>query len=386
VLWAAAPAAALRRALREVWDLEDAGLLLRPYERHGLVQLQTPRIYPDPAVAEKALRVRPGAVGALAYLVNSISSPNGKSTPYSFMVALSPSEDRRLSPVPPDLRDDEILINRWVSDRLAVGPGDRVKVAYSELSEGDAFVEREREFTVRAVLEMESLGAERDLVPEFPGLTDVDRCEEWDIGLPLEERKLKDADNEAYWKAYRQTPKAVVSLAAGRSMWGNRFGDLMTVRYRLEEEPAVRATLRDRLDPEDAGLRTRAVREEAARAVAESTDLGQLFLGMSAFLAAASLVLTGLLFGFTVDQRAREAGTLRALGFTPRQVRGLLLSEGALLAVGGTLAGIPLGLGLARVLVWGLGTAWSGAVARAAVEVRVRSGSILAGAAAAAGL
>lgn len=386
VLLAAAPEAALRRALREVWDLEDAGLFLRPYERYGLVQLQTPRIYPDPAVAEKALRVRPGAVGALAYLVNSISSPNGKSTPYSFMVALSPSEDRRLSPVPPDLRDDEILINRWVSDRLAVGPGDRVKVAYSELSEGDAFVEREREFTVRAVLEMESLGAERDLVPEFPGLTDVDRCEEWDIGLPLEERKLKDADNEAYWKAYRQTPKAVVSLAAGRSMWGNRFGDLMTVRYRLEEAPAVRAALRDRLDPEDAGLRTRAVREEAARAVAESTDLGQLFLGMSAFLAAASLVLTGLLFGFTVDQRAREAGTLRALGFTPRQVRGLLLSEGALLAVGGTLAGIPLGLGLARVLVWGLGTAWSGAVARAAVEVRVRSGSILAGAAAAAGL
>lgn len=386
VLVAAAPAEALRRALRDAWDLEDAGLLVRPYERHGLVQLQTPRIYLDPAVAETALRARPGAVGALAYLVNSISSREGRSTPYSFMVAVSPSEDRRLSPAPADLRDDEILVNRWLADRLAVGPGDRVKVAYSELSDGDAFIEREREFTVRAVVGMEAVAAERDLVPEFPGLTDVERCEDWEIGLPLEEQKLKDADNEAYWKAYRQTPKAVVTLAAGRSLWANRFGDLMAVRYPLGEEAAVRAALRAGIDPEGAGLRVRAVGEEAARAVAESTDLGQLFLGMSAFLAAASLALTGLLFGFAADQRAREAGTLRALGFTPGGVRRLLLCEGAAVAAAGALAGIPAGLAFARVLVWGLGTAWGGAVARAPVEFHARPGSLLAGAGAAAAL
>lgn len=384
VLLAAAAPEDVRAALRRAWEIEDAGLVLRAHGRHGVAQLQTPRIYLDPAVAEAALRAQPGAVGALAYLVNSISAPDGKSTPYSFMVAVAPSEDRRLSPVPPDLRDDEILVNRWLADRLGLRPGSRVKVAYSELMEGDTFVEREREFTVRAALEMEALAAERDLVPEFPGLTDVDRCEEWEIGLPLEEKKLKDADNEAYWKAYRQTPKALVTLSAGRSMWANRFGDLMAVRYPLAEAAAVGEALRARIDPPAAGLRVRSAREEAARAVEESTDLGRLFLGMSVFLAAASLALTAMLFGFSADQRAREAGTLRALGFAPGEATRLLLGEGAAIAVAGALAGIPLGLGFARLLVWGLGTAWSGAVAHTAVEFHAGAEGAFEGAAAAA--
>jgi ABC-type lipoprotein release transport system permease subunit len=371
-------------ALKTAWQLGDAGLLVRSVERPGLAQLQSARIYLDPAISEKALRLRPDAVGVLSYLVNSISAENGKSTPYSFMTAVSPSPDRKLSPVPPDMKDGEMLVNRWLADQLSIKPGDRLKVSYSELTAGEKFVDREREFTVRAVLEMDALAAEKELVPEFPGLTDVESCADWDIGLPMEERKLKDKANEAYWKSYRQTPKAVVTLAAGRAMWANRFGDLMAVRY--PAGASVEQDLRLRIDPADAGLAFRPVREEADRAVSESMDLGQLFLGMSVFLIAASLILTAMLFVFSVEQRAREMGVLLAVGYTPGRVRRLLLSEGAFLAALGSAAGIPLGLGFARFLIWGLGTAWSGAVAGAPIAFHAGMAGALAGAAAAAAM
>lgn len=347
--------------LGRTWSLEDAGLVLRG------TQLESERIYLDPAVERAAMG--PGSVGVLDYLVNSLSAGE-RSTPYSFMAA---------GPVPDGMKDDEIIVNRWVADKLAVGKGDRVEVAYSELAADDSFVEKRRSFTVRDVVEMDALAFERDAVPAFPGLTDVESCGDWEIGMPMDEAKLKDKDNEAYWKAYKQTPKAFVTLAAGRAMWGNRFGDLMAVR----NPPA---DLRQRLDPADVGLRLRPVREEADRAVQGSQDLGQLFLGMSFFLIVASLLLTGLLFAFMVEGRAAETGTLLALGFTVARVRRLLLAEGALLAAIGALAGIPLGWGFARLLTDGLSGAWSGAVAGAPVTLLLLPGSAAVGAAAAAAI
>lgn len=362
-------------SLAGVWKPEDADL--RVQTLGGVLQLQSSRIYLDPAVASKALQ--PPAVGALMYLVDSLSSEGGRSTPYSFVTALTPSEDRTLGPVPAGMKDDEILVNRRVAEHLAVKKGDRVKIAWSELTAGDTFVKRERSFAVRGILEMEALAAERALVPEFPGLTDVEKCEDWDVGLPMEKEKLKDAENEKYWKEHKQTPKAFVTLAAGRAMWANRFGDLMAVRLPASSTFA-------RIDPADAGFVFRPVREEAMRAAAESTDLGGLFLGMSMFLIAASLALTAMLFVFSMEQRAREMGILLAVGHAPSGVKRLMMAEGAVLAALGALAGIPFGWGFAALLIDGLQHAWSGAIAGASVSFRAGMMSALTGAVAAAAI
>lgn len=378
-----ASADAAAAALREVWEIDDAGLVIRPVER--LLQLQSPRIYLDPAASSTALR--PDSVGMLGYLVNSISAEGGKSTPYSFVTALTPTADRGLGLVPAGMKDDEILVNRWLADQLSLRPGDRVKVGYSELTPGDKFVERERWFAVREVLGMDAFRVEKDLVPEFPGLTDVESCKDWDVGLPMDEKKVKDPANEAYWKAHRQTPKAFVTLAAGREMWANRFGDLMAVRYPASTSAGeLRASLRSRIDPAETGLVFQPVRERAARAVSESMDLGQLFLGMSVFLIAAALTLTVMLFVFTVERRAPETGTLLAVGYTRGGAGLLLLGEGAVLAALGSLGGIPLGWGFAKFLLWGLGGAWAGAVANVPIAFHAGAASALAGAGAAAAL
>lgn len=374
--------------LRSAWTLEDLGLSLREIDARGVIQLQSERIYLDPAVAGPALGLRTDAAGVLYYLVNSLRSPSGTSTPYSFVAAVSPSSDTTIGPVPIGMKNDEILINRWTADQLSVHEGDSLELIYSEVGRSAGYVEQRRAFRIRGVLGMEALSGERELVPDFPGLTDADNCRNWKLGIPTQEEQLKDPANEAYWKRFRQTPKAFVTLEAGRQMWASRYGDLMAVRYpaRSTHPAEVRGQLRERIDVGQTGLVFRPVRETALKAASESMDLGQLFLGMSIFLVAASLTLTGMFFVFTVEQRAEEMGVLAAVGFTPREVRRLFLAEGAVLAGLGSVAGIPLGWGFAKALIWGLGSAWSGVVSHAAIEFHGRAQTPVIGAAAAAAI
>src|SRR2546422_153431 len=90
------------------------------------------------------------------------------------------------------------------------------------------------------------------------------------------------------------------------------------------------------------------------RAFLSCTEFVQLFLAFSFFLVVAALLLMGLLFQFGLEQRATEVGTLLALGFAPKQVRQLLLVEGAGLSLLGGFVGVLGGLGYAKAMLWGL--------------------------------
>ncbi|HEX7900802.1 MAG TPA: ABC transporter permease [Planctomycetota bacterium] len=359
--------------LARAFTIRDAGLEVKAFPAHGVLQVQSPRVYLDPAGAAAVRAAAPKAAGVLSFLVNDLIVEGGTSTPYSFATAIEPGA----GPVPADLKDDEILVNQWVSDRTGAKAGGRLTMTYFEIRPGNTYAEKRRDFRIRGVIPMEALVGERALVPEFPGLTDVESCSDWEIDIPTDEKKLNDKENEAYWKKHKQTPKAFVTLAAGQAMWGNRFGDLMAFRLPMGDAAALEAAIRAKLDPAAAGLIVRPAREEALRAAAESMDLGQLFLGMSAFLIGASLTLTAMLFVFSVEQRAREMGVLLATGFTPGRVRRLFLAEGAVIAFFGAAAGLPVGSAFARALVDGLRGAWSGAVASAEISFHASPASSL---------
>ena len=356
----------LALALDESWSPEDIGLRLTPHPG-GVIQLDTDRVFLSPESARAALTL-PGARGTLTYLINSISK-GAKSTPYSFVVA---------GPVPEGMRDDEIVINRWLADQLDARVGDRLATTYYELqSDG----ERSRDFTVHSIREMADLAGEKTFMPDFPGLSDVENCADWDVGMPMDEALLEDEANEAYWDTYGQTPKAFVTLAAGQDMWANRFGDLSGVRYPggADEVAQIRQALTQEMDPSLAGLFFLPVGEQAEAAVSEAMDFGGLFLGMSFFLIAAALMLTGLLFVFGVQQRASEMGTLLALGFRPGTVRLLLLGEGFVIALVGAAAGAGLGVFYMRALIYGLGNYWQGAVANATILYHAESATLVLG-------
>jgi len=379
----------LEAALEKTWRLGHVGITLRNVPVHDTIQLESDRVFLDPALTEAALSTDwpseggaapPKGVGTLTYLVNSISK-GGKSIPYSFMVACSPSEDGGLSPVPRGMRDDEIIINTWVARQLSAETGDTVEVAYYELKGFGKFVEKSRSFKIRDVVSMASLGAERDLMPTFPGLTDVSKCREWDIGMPMDEEKLGDKENQSYWTRYRTTPKAIVNLVAGQDMWANRFGNLSAIRFPASagSVEAIEKMLSKRIKPTDIGLFFMPVRERALNAVSEAMSFGELFVSMSFFLIAAALMLTGLLFVFGVQQRSEEIGTLLAVGYRPNQVRLLFLCEGGVVALIGACIGGALGTQYTRAMIWGLSTYWKGAIAGSAIQYHVETATLVEG-------
>ena len=354
--------------LLEVWDGADFGFCFR--QEGDVTQLESDQVYLDPEAVRAALRI-PGAQGTLTYLVNALSK-DGRATPYSFVLA----DDRH------QLAGDEIILNRWLADELNAVVGDAVRMKYFELLPGGGFAEKSRTFRVRSIIEMDELATEKELAPQFPGLSDVDRCADWDVGIPMDETQLEDEANEAYWEEYGQTPKAIVSLKAGQDMWSNRFGSLTSVRWETSTSsfdiPCSKFC--GSYDPAAAGYISLPVQEQALAAVNQAMDFGQLFIGMSFFLIVAALILTALLFAFGIQRRTEEAGILLAVGWRPREVRRLFMAEGGAVALAGSIAGAVIGIGYTGLLLAGLSSLWKGAVAGSAIELFVSAQTVITGA------
>ncbi len=401
----------LQAGLMRAWLPEDAGLSVRvigqPQTATGgeyirpWIEIASSRIFLEPPVVAAALKPRTALLtdrpafnsdttndvarcqfvtngfGVLTYLANAIRA-GGRLTPYSMVTAAGGPF------VPAGMSDDEILVNEWLAEDLQVKPGDTVALSYYLADSGSRLAERTNSFRVRAIVPLTGIYADRTLMPEFPGLAKAESTRDWDAGFPLV-HKIRDKD-EAYWKKYRGTPKAFITLAAGRALWANRFGSLTAIRYRVPtnsfassyREAAYR-NLVSNLNPADLGFRLEPVREQALKAAGQSQDFGQLFLGFSFFLVLAALLLMALLFQFGLEQRAAEVGTLLALGFTAKRVRRLLLAEGAALAFLGGVLGALGGLAYARAMLWGLATAWRNAVGAASLHFHASPLSLVAG-------
>jgi ABC-type lipoprotein release transport system permease subunit len=87
-----------------------------------------------------------------------------------------------------------------------------------------------------------------------------------------------------------------------------------------------------------------------------------------------------VLFQFGVEKRATEVGTLLAIGFTPKRVRRLLLFEGAILALLGSVLGVPGGILYARAMLYGLATIWRSAVNTSALAYSASAVALINGA------
>ncbi len=336
-------------ALRKVWTLTDAELVLS----NG--QLSTSRVFLDPVVTRA---LGSNAVGVLTYFVNEFRL-GAKTTPYSFVTAFG--------------NEDGIAINSWLADDLGAKVGDDLTLRYYVIGDRRELREESAKFRVSRIIPIQK---DDSWMPAFPGLADAKNCREWEPGIPIDNDRIRPKD-EDYWKQYRGTPKAFVSLAAGQKLWANRFGNLTAVRFQ-GSAPDLRA----KLDPSALGLFFTPVRARALAASRDSMDFGQLFIGFSLFLIVAALLLTAMLFVFNLEQRTAEIGLLRALGFSPGQVRRLVLGEGFVLALLGTLVGVLGGIAYTKLTLHGLATVWRGAVGAAQFRYHAEPVTLVTGAAA----
>jgi ABC-type antimicrobial peptide transport system permease subunit len=356
-------------ALWSRWSLTDSRLTVR--EAPKFVELRTGSVFLDPTVGEAALSAQPGAQGVLTYFVNGLKL-GPRETPYSTVAAID-------SPLTKGLADDEIVINEWLAEDLRASVGDSLTLRYWVVGPQRRLEERFANLRVARIVELAGEAADPSLMPEIPGLSDKKNCREWEPGVPVDLNRIRDKD-QSYWSVHRGTPKAFLALRTGQKLWNSRFGNLTAVRYASENRAAVEACIRQALSPASQGVFFQPLRERALAASGASTDFGGLFFGFSLFLLVAALLLSALLFGFSVERRRRELGVLLAFGFPAKSVRRLVLLEGGALALAGSLLGVGLATLYTRGVLAGLNGLWRGAVAGAALTFHIEPVTLLLGA------
>ncbi len=219
----------------------------------------------------------------------------------------------------------------------------------------------------------------------MPGITDAETVGEWEVPFPT--TKTTDRDDE-YWGAYGGTPKAFVQLKAAQDLWKNRYGRLTSLRAIPREDQDAdktadefeRELLVDIL-PEDTGLLFQPVKYFGVQAASGTTDFTTLFIGFSFFVIAAAMILIGLLFRLGIERRTQSIGLLEAVGFTRRQIRNAMLTEGLIVASIGSALGLLTAFGYAHLMIYALTDPdwWGGAIGSQFLKVWVGPVSPIAG-------
>ncbi len=379
--------------LRDVYSLEDTDLKLRVLDRQKCLSVETEGTLIGEGLADrvrdaaKALGLRTRFL--FTYLANTIRT-GGREIPYSLVTGLDfPSFG--LPPTSPGAELPPVVLNRWAARDLEASPGDLLELEYYLWAEQGRLLTRSARFRLSDVVPMGGSLADRDLAPDYPGITESRTLVDWDPPFPMELGRIRPRD-EDYWEEYRTTPKAFVPLKVGQQLWRSRHGQLSSIRvYPPPGAPAAGPealrSLRSRLeselkrttDPAQFGFSLRAVGAQAEQASRGVTDFGQYFVYFSFFLVVSALLLTSLFFRLGLEQRVQEIGLLRALGFDPAGIRRLFLKEGVLLAGLGTLLGLAGALGYTSLIMLGLRTWWVDAVGTTQLRLHVSGFSLLAG-------
>jgi ABC-type lipoprotein release transport system permease subunit len=381
----------VREALGRAVQLDDLGLRVRPGPPEVTVLESRAGLLTDaaikPATNAATTAGRP-PVPVLTYLANTIRG-GGREIPFSLVVgvdlqayggptaaAAAPATQKSapaMSAAPPG---PPIRLNEWAASDLGVAIGDRIEIDYFLWSDELGLDTRTAAFTLAGVVPMSGAGGDATLTPDYPGITDAASVSTWDPPFPVDMKRVRKTD-EDYWHKWRAAPKAFVPLGVGQRLWQSPFGTLSSLRVRNAPPgwPAVGG-----FDLTASGIGVRHARAEALAAASGTTDFGEYFVYFSFFLVVAALLLAGLFFALSIEQRARELGLLTATGFRKRDLTRVVLQEAVVLSGIGAAIGAAAAVGYAAAVMYGLRTWWVGAVGTTALRLHVDPLLVLEGA------
>jgi len=361
----------LDKVVRESWRLADAGLNIRDLSGEGKYEVLSDRVFIDKPISQAIAKLEMKKETILTYLVNAIRF-NGKSTPYSFVSALSGNFYQE------KLTGNEIIINDWLASDLGAKTGDTVALDYFVIGPMRKLAEESRKFVIRKIIPTRGDLFDKSLMPAFPGISEAANCSDWETGIPIDLKKIRTKD-EDYWNQFKGTPKAIVSLEAGQAMWANKFGDETAIRFNKSDVSIVNLSeeiLRN-LNPALLGLSSTPVLQEGLHAAENGTDFGGLFLSLSFFVIAAGILLTVLIYTLNTEMRSRETGILAALGIPSRKIILIRFIESMLTAILGGIAGVGAGIFYNFALVKALNTVWQDAIRTNMLEVHIQFSTLL---------
>ena len=383
------------RLLRQHATIDDFGLRVRTLAEQGVVAVDSRSTILNDAFASVATsaaeRTNMVIVPTLTYLANSIST-GAREIPYSTVTAIDFAAmgwgKPEASVQSAGGAVDPIVLNEWAARDLQAREGDNVTIEYYVWATEGRLVTRTAGFRVHRILPIAGAAADRDLVPEYPGITDSDRVADWDPPFPIDLKRVRPVD-ERSWERYRATPKAFIPIGRGQVLWGSRHGALTALRLvppavisLADAQRSYESTLRAALDPLTMGFSVVDVRSQNLAASAGATDFGEYFTYFSTFLVVSALLLAGLFFKLGVEQRLQEIGLLQAVGLDPHAIRRLFVGEALVLSIAGGLVGMAGAVAYGWLIMLGLRTWWVDAVGTTALALHVDPLSLIAGAAA----
>ena len=231
---------------------------------------------------------------------------------------------------------------------------------------------------------------DRGLVPTFEGITNAESIGDWHPPFPVDLHLVTERD-EDYWKRYKTTPKAFVSLETMHAIWKSaspvgESGWITSLRITPKTgqdlgalSAAFSKSLTNKLKPEDSGLVFRPIRRIVLSSTSGTTDFGQLFMCMSFFIVLSGAILSAMLMRLSTEQRASETGLMLACGFKPSTATMVIFGQGALLSLAGTVLGVPLGVLYALGITEALKTRWTDAIGGSPIWLHVTPASLAIG-------
>ena len=278
----------------------------------------------------------------LAYLVNEIICKTD-TVPYSFVTAVSRWKGAPLS-------GREIILSDYAANRLHVGVGDSVRMAYFIARDMKNLETKEQIFRVRAIEPLSAFIGDSLLTADFPGLTNVERCSDWDSDLPIKMDHIHKRD-EDFWYKYRQTPKAIVAYDAVRADWSNSFGTATALRIENTPTPITHHLSPTVIHP----------REQGMFLANSGTDFSSLFMALGFFIILSAILLMQNPLMEMYAQRKDELQLYAQLGFTHRTIQRIMYRETFSVILFASPFGVLAGLLYSALILWLLGNVWSGA-------------------------
>ncbi len=297
-----------------------------------------------------------------SYFVNSLASERD-TIPYSFVTAVEEWQGERLD-------GQDVILADYAAARLNVTVGDSIGMEYFVTKRLKTLDTRHRMLRVKRIVPLASLGSDSLLMAEFPGLTHVESCTDWDSDLPIDMNRVLKED-EDYWYAHRQTPKAIVSYEAVGADWSNSFGCATALRFASRPDVG--------LSPGDAGVILNHPRAQGVKGATGGVDFAGLFLALGFFIILAAILLMQHTLAGMFAQRGGEIALYQQLGFSTRKIGFDLFRESFGVMLIASPLGAVAGVAYSGLTLWLLGNVWSGATHTEGFALQIEPLTLLVG-------
>ncbi|MCL2683422.1 MAG: ABC transporter permease [Bacteroidales bacterium] len=313
-------------------------------EGHGAI-ITSERIFIQDKVVETLTKDDPFANRIFTYLANSIRK-NEKSIPYSFITAVDFFNGQFLNP-------NEIILSDYAARRLNARLGDTISISYFVSKQFKTLIEDSVFFRVSKIVPIADLQKNQSLKADFPGLSNVERCTDWNSDLPINMSLITNED-EDFWRTYKNTPKAIVPYSTLAPRWKNAFGSATALQI------SDTSRLND-LTFEMFDIRLIYPRETAIVAAKSGVDFSTLFLSLGFFIIISAAMLMIVPLSEMLFRRRDELKLLKAIGFSNKRILRLLWREANPVVWISAIGGVIVGLLYTYLVLFLLGTVWKGA-------------------------